>query len=176
MIENFAPSLALVLAHEGAFSDHPKDFGGMTNLGITKRVWDDYQGATSTEAEMRALTVEMVTPIYARYWRKARCDELPLGLDYAVFDCAVNSGGLRSVRLLQAALGVADDGAIGPRTMEAIQAVPASALIHDMCEARLKFLRDLAPFGVFGKGWTRRVEDVRRKATEMATNTGDINV
>ena len=174
MTDNFDECLALVLAHEGGYSDHPKDPGGVTNLGVTKRAWEDFTGAPATVEHIRDLTPELVRPIYRkRYWDTAHCGELQSGLDYAVFDCAVNSGPLRSVKLLQQALGVTADGVLGKLTLAAIQAVPAVGLIHDMCEERLKFLRDLSPFGVFGKGWTRRVADVRAKSIEMAQ--GDEN-
>ena len=83
MKRNFDECLAMLLSHEGGFVNHPKDPGGMTNLGVTKAVYDKYVGHESTEAEMRALTREDVAPIYkANYWDKACCDDLPSGVDW----------------------------------------------------------------------------------------------
>lgn len=169
MNDNFDECLALVLAHEGGFVDHPKDPGGATNFGVTKRAWEDFTGAPATVEHIRDLTPELVRPIYRkRYWAAAHCEDLQSGLNYCVFDCAVNSGPVRAVKLLQQALGVTSDGVIGKQTMAAIQAVPAPGLIFDMCEERLKFLRGLTTFETFGKGWTRRVEEVRSKSIEMS--------
>ena len=174
MNDNFDEALALVLAHEGGFVDHPKDPGGVTNLGVTKAAWEAFTGAPATVEHMRDLTPALVRPIYRkRYWEAAHCDELQRGLDYAVFDCAVNSGPGRAVKLLQQALGVPTDGVLGKATLAAIQAVPAPGLIHDMCEARLKFLRGLTTFDTFGKGWTRRVEEVRTRSILMSQETQD---
>jgi len=174
MNASFDESLALVLAHEGGYVEHPRDPGGVTNLGITKTAFEAFSGAPATVEQMRDLTPALVRPIYRkRYWEAAHCDELQRGLDYCVFDCAVNSGPGRASKLLQQALGVTTDGVIGKQTLAAIQAVPAPGLIHDMCEARLKFLRGLTTFDTFGSGWKRRVEEVRTRSILMSQETQD---
>lgn len=166
---NFDACLKLVLAHEGGFVNHPSDPGGMTNLGVTKRVWEDYTKRPADEAEMRALTPERVAPLYrAFYWDVCRGDDLPAGVDYAVFDTAVNSGPGRAGKLLQRTLGVADDGRIGPGTLGAAQKADVKDLIDKMCDNRLAFLQALQTWKVFGKGWGKRVADVKKKALEMA--------
>jgi len=102
MKENFKVCLDMLLSHEGGFVNHPKDPGGMTNLGVTKAVYDKHIGRSSSKAEMMALTYEDVAPIYKKnYWDKAKCDELPSGLDWAVFDWGVNSGMSRPVKAMQ---------------------------------------------------------------------------
>ncbi len=114
-------------------------------------------GRAATKAEVRALTVSAVAPIYrARYWNAVRGDDLPAGLDYAVFDFAVNSGPGRAVMALQRALGVADDGRLGPVTLAALAGKDPTALIADLCDDRMAFLRKLSTWGSFGKGWTSR--------------------
>jgi lysozyme family protein len=161
MKANFDKCLALVLKHEGGFVNHPKDPGGMTNLGVTKTTWEEWTGNSSDEAEMRSLTPEMVAPLYkARFWDRVKADELPSGVDYAVFDAAVNSGPGRAARWLQECVGVAADGAIGPKTLQAVNSYPGD-LQSDYCDKRLKFLQSLPTFPTFGRGWTRRVEDVK---------------
>jgi lysozyme family protein len=109
-----------------------------------------------------------VAPLYkARYWDAVKGDDLPSGVDYAVFDIAVNSGPRKAAVILQEAIGVTADGAIGPKTIQAAKASPPSGLINVVCNKRLDFLRSLPHFRTFGDGWTRRVTEVRKKALEM---------
>jgi lysozyme family protein len=169
MKENWEQCFALVLKHEGGFVDHPKDPGGMTNLGVTRTNWELYLDHDVTEADMRALTPEMVKPFYKKnYWDRIRGDELPSGVDYAAYDLAVNSGTGRAAKYLQQIAGVTVDGVIGPRSMEAIKNCDAEDVVDEICNMRMDFLKNLNTFDTFGKGWTTRVNDVKAKATEMA--------
>ena len=121
MIENFKEALAHVLKSEGGYVNNPKDPGGMTNLGCTKTVWEEYVGHPVSEADMRALTPESVAPLYKRkYWDRVSGDDLPSGLDYAVFDAAINSGAGRAAKWLQEVVGVTADGSIGSGTLAAV--------------------------------------------------------
>ena len=102
MRENFEQCLAMVLKHEGGFVNHPKDPGGMTNLGVTRKVWEEWVGHSVDELTMRSLGPEDVAPLYRKnYWDKCRCDDLPHGVDFAVFDLAINSGTGRASKFLQ---------------------------------------------------------------------------
>jgi lysozyme family protein len=168
MLSNFDACLKKLLVHEGGFVNHPSDPGGMTNLGVTARVWESWVGHPVDEKQMRALTPDDVAPLYKRkYWDACRADEFVSGLDYAVFDCAVNSGVGRAVKLLQGCVGVNADGGIGPATMAAVnKAVPAS-LIEDFSNARLQFLKALNTWPTFGKGWERRVDEVKAESLRM---------
>lgn len=168
MQDNFEQCLALVLKHEGGFVNHPKDPGGMTNLGVTKRVWEEYVGHTVDEAAMRALGPQDVAPLYKKnYWDKIQGDKLPSGVDYACFDLAVNSGVGRAAKTLQKAVGVAQDGAIGPATLAAVESQNPRDLATEICEIRLNFLQSLPTWDTFGKGWGRRVAEVEKVAFEM---------
>jgi lysozyme family protein len=169
MKENWEQCFALVLKHEGGYVNNPKDPGGMTNLGVTRKNWEAYLDHDVTEADMRALTPEMVKPFYKKnYWDKIRGDELPSGVDYAAYDLAVNSGTGRAAKYLQQIAGVTADGVIGPRSMEAIKKCDAEDVVDEICNMRMDFLKNLGTFDTFGKGWTIRVNDVKAKATEMA--------
>lgn len=169
MKENWEQCFALVLKHEGGFVNHPKDPGGMTNLGVTRTNWELYLDHDVTEADMRALTPEMVKPFYKKnYWDRIRGDELPSGVDYAAYDLAVNSGTGRAAKYLQQIAGVTADGVIGPRSVEAIKKCDAEDTVDEICNMRMDFLKNLGTFETFGKGWTIRVNDVKAKATEMA--------
>jgi lysozyme family protein len=141
----------------------------MTNLGVTAKVWESWVGHPVDEKQMRALTPEDVAPLYKRkYWDACRADELVSGLDYAVFDCAVNSGVGRAVKLLQSCVGVSVDGGIGPATMAAINKyADTKKLIEQYCDSRLQFLKSLKTFPVFGKGWERRVNEVEAESLRI---------
>jgi lysozyme family protein len=162
-------ALSLVLKHEGGYVDHPDDPGGPTNLGITIGTLSAVLGRSATRADVKALTPAKVAPIYrARYWDAVRGDDLPPGLDYAVFDYAINSGPARAAIALQRLVGVADDGKIGPITLAAVAGKDRKDLINRLCDARLAFLRDLSTWRTFGNGWTSRVQTVRNNALAMA--------
>jgi len=170
MIDNFDQCLALMLKHEGGFVNHPQDPGGITNLGVTKRVWEEWLGRTVSEKEMRSLTPQMVTPLYKRkYWDAIRGDELVRGVDYVVFDVAVNSGPGRAIKILQDCVGVTVDGGLGPRTLAAIKIAEQDPkqLINLYCDKRLEFLMSLRTFVTFSRGWINRVADVQEKAIAM---------
>ena len=170
MQENWNDSFAAVLKHEGGFVNHPKDPGGMTNLGVTKAAWEAWLVRTITEAEMRALTPDAVKPFYkAMYWDKIKGDQLPSGADYAAYDLAVNSGVGRAAKYLQEIAGVTADGVIGPKSLEAIKACDPQELADALCDKRLEFLKRLSTFATFGKGWSRRVAEVKEKAMSMTT-------
>jgi lysozyme family protein len=170
MQSNFEACLEKLLAHEGGFVHHEKDPGGMTNLGVTIRVWEEWVGHPVSEKEMRKLTPLMVAPLYKRkYWDACRADELISGLDYCVFDVAVNSGVGRAVKLLQSCVGATPDGGFGSITLALVKKAEANptALIESYCAKRLEFLQSLRTFEIFGKGWSRRVAEVKEEALKM---------
>ena len=168
MLSNFPAALALVLKSEGGFVNHKFDPGGMTNLGVTRNVWKEWVKRDVDEAEMRSLTPELVTPLYkARYWDACKCDDLPRGVDYAVFDSAVNMGPGRAAKLLQAALGVTADGSIGRATIAAATAADPAELLEAFSLGKEAFYQSLPTFATFGKGWLNRVAHVQDAAEGM---------
>lgn len=165
MKENFDKCMDFVLHHEGGFVDHPEDPGGATNLGCTKATWEKWIGRPCTVDEIKALTPEGVGPLYKqKYWDKVQGDDLPTGVDYCVFDTAINSGPGRAAKFLQEAVGVTADGAIGPMTLAAVRDADPRQVIEAYSAARLTFLQELPTWATFGRGWGRRVTDVRRQA------------
>ena len=168
MITNFTTCLARVLASEGGFVNNPADPGGMTNLGCTKSTWEEFVGHPVSEADMRALTPDDVAPLYKRkYWDKVSGDLLPAGLDYCVFDAAINSGPGRAAKWLQALVDVTADGAIGPGTLAAVDNFSVQDLIAHYNDQRLQFLESLPTWGTFGKGWGNRVAQVQSTASQL---------
>lgn len=139
-----------VIGHEGGYVNHPQDPGGETKFGITKR--------TYPKENIRALTLDRAKAIYKRdFWDKVRGDELHPVLAFNVFDGAVNSGVSQSVRWLQRAAEVADDGEIGPITLGAVLKANPEALVARYNGHRLRFMTDLSRWPTFGKGWARRI-------------------
>lgn len=174
MKENFDRSLELVLIHEGGWADHPQDPGGATMKGVTLTVFQRYYGLNRTKNDLRNITNEQLAHIYRTgYWDKCQCDQLPAGLDYAVFDSAVNSGTARGAKWLQAAIGAVQDGSIGPRTLERVARQDPKDIIDTMLDLRLRFLQSLRIWQTFGRGWRRRVEGVRCEALRMAGESSE---
>lgn len=137
--------------------------------GVTQRVWEEWVGHPVDDKTMRKLTPQMVKPLYKRkYWDAVHGDELPLGVDYCVFDAAVNSGPGRAIKWLQASVGSIQDGDIGPKTLLAINSSDDKQTIIQISTMRLKFLQSLATWKTFGNGWERRINEVRRSALMMS--------
>lgn len=169
MDRNFARALKLVLIHEGGWSDNPADPGGATMKGVTLATFRRYVKPSATKADLRKITDAQLSTIYRRhYWDAVAGAELPDGVDYAVFDFAVNSGPSRAAKYLQAVAGVTQDGKIGPATLKAVRAKTHASVIHELCDARLAFLKRLDTWKTFGKGWSSRVLGVRSEALKMA--------
>lgn len=161
MKSNFETCLAKVLEYEGGYVNDPKDPGGETNYGISKRAYPN--------ENIKGMTRSRAAVIYRRdYWNKVRGDDLPSGLDLVAFDAAVNSGVSRGAKWLQMALGVPADGVIGNKTLSAAAIAHPTTVINRACDYRMAFLRQLGTWGRFGKGWSNRVESVRAKSLAMS--------
>lgn len=172
MKRNYRQALGLVLAHEGGYVDHPLDPGGATNMGITRRTLAAWRGVRPwrklARSEVRALTRREAGRIYrARYWDAVSGDQLPDGVDYAVFDYAVNSGARRAAKELQRVVGARVDGVIGPMTLKAVSRHHPRTIIRRLVSRRMKFLQRLRTWGAFGRGWTNRVNGMVSHALEM---------
>jgi lysozyme family protein len=164
MKSNFESCLAHLLKHEGGYVNHPSDPGGRTNLGVTQAVLEDWLDRSVSEDEMKTLTPDKVSPLYRElYWNRIKANDLPSGLDYCVFDAAVNSGVSRAIKWLQTSVGVTSDGFIGDETLKAVQ----FASIETYCANRLAFLKGRTTWPTFGKGWERRVREVEQTALGM---------
>lgn len=171
MNSNFKQSLKYVLAHEGGYVDHPKDPGGATNKGVTIATFRRYVKKNGTKADLKRITDAQVEKVYRKhYWDAVKGDDLPSGIDYAVFDFAVNSGPTRAAKFLQDVLGVPQDGKIGPVTLAVAHKKDARKVIDSLCGNRLAWMKRLKTWGTFGRGWTARVSAVETHAMEMAAH------
>ena len=168
MKSNYDKCLKTILHHEGGYVNHPKDPGGETNLGVTKRVYQEHGGTK----DMKDLLVEDVAPIYKKgYWDKMKGDDLPSGLDLCVFDFGVNAGPGRAAKYLQTMIGTVADGGIGPNTLAKletyIKAASVEVAVKTYQEDRQKYYEGLSTFATFGRGWTRRVEETTKLALDI---------
>ena len=168
MKSNYDKCLKTILHHEGGYVNHPKDPGGETNLGVTKRVYQEHGGTK----DMKDLLVEDVAPIYKKgYWDKIKGDDLPGGLDLCVFDFGVNAGPGRAAKFLQQMIGTTVDGGIGPNTLAKVEEYVRENGKHETVkkyqEMRQKYYEQLSTFATFGRGWTRRVEETTKLALDI---------
>lgn len=139
-----------LIGHEGGYVNNPRDPGGETKFGISKRGYPSL--------DIKGLTLAEAKAIYKRdYWNRAHCDELPNGVAFDVFDGAVNSGPGQAIRWLQRAAGVADDGMVGPLTLAAVKRMEPEALQARYNGQRLDFMTRLSTWESFGRGWARRI-------------------
>lgn len=172
MNTNFDACLAQTLKYEGGYVDHPADPGGATNMGITLATLRAWRGKPVSKADVRFLTKMEAGEIYRnKYWNAVRGDDLPRGIDLAVFDWAVNSGPVAAIKALQKAVGTTPDGYIGAVTIREVCKKDSAALIKTLCDKRGSFFQSLKTFRVFGRGWMRRVAEVRNAALKMVGAT-----
>jgi lysozyme family protein len=172
-MSRFDECLRFVLKAEGGFVDHPSDPGGATNKGVTQEVYDNYRERTNQNRNsVRFISDEEVANIYRdSYWKQIKGDSLPRGIDLVTFDAAVNHGVRQAIKFLQRALGVDDDGLIGPMTIGAAindeKSNMTLRVIDDILNQREDFydrLVDRRPQSkAFLKGWKNRLKHVRKE-------------
>ena len=175
MLSNWQNSFELVMDSEGGFTTDPDDRGnhmpdgrpGATNLGVTMITWEMYVERKATIEEMKALTKKDVEPLYKRlFWDRVWGDKMPGGIDYLLFDFAVNAGVGRSVKCLQECVGAHPDGGMGPLTFAATVTHDAADLIDKFSEAKIAYYKSLNN-PTYEKGWLNRVATARVEADAM---------
>lgn len=171
---NFEPSFAFLLTQEGGFAKLPHD--EITNHGVKRSTWSHWVHRPVTESEMASLTPADVKPLYRTlYWDTILADQLPSGIDYAVFDYGVHSGIYRAVKTLQDVVGVISDGRVGKLTLASTKAYKSTSLLKDYMNKRRQFARSLKNYPFFKKGWEARfkkVEEFSKKQIEKEQNHG----
>jgi lysozyme family protein len=171
MKSSYPTAIKAVLAHEGGYTNHPADPGGPTNWGITIADARMYWLPNATAADVRAMPLSVAQEIYKkRYWDAQKCDLLPAGLDYSVFDYGVNSGIGRSGKVLRRILGLSDaTSVVTQEVLDAVAKRDTKSLIIAMNDERLRFLKALRTWPTFGGGWGRRVAEVRAMSIQLAS-------
>jgi lysozyme family protein len=158
MKENYDAALKATLRYEGGKVDDPRDPGGRTAYGVTQNTYNAWRAKHGlNQKDVFQIADSEVAAIYKQeYWDKIRGDDLPDGVDFAVFDFAVNSGVSRAAKYLQSMVGVTQDGVIGPKTIAAAK----TYLGNRLTDMRLGFLKGLPTWNTFGRGWSNRINDV----------------
>lgn len=176
MNSNWPFVFSAILAHEGGYVNHTADPGGATNKGITQRTYNAYLAAKGQgPRNVKMIADAEVSEIYrTQYWNAVRGDDLPAGLDWTVADFAVNSGPAKAAKTLQRALGVTVDGVIGVHTLAAVRKRDVAGLVREVNDSRLAFLKRLKHWPTFGRGWSRRVAEVRAGSLQMASGIAHI--
>jgi len=156
----FDTAFERLLGNEGGYVNDPRDPGGETQWGISKRSYPNL--------DIRNLTRDQAKAIYLRdFWLGGQMDRMPPALAFQAFDAAVNHGIKRAKMMVQQAAGVAADGSIGPQTLAAIAATSVTDLVALFVAARLDFWTGLPGWDAFGKGWARRAaQDLRYAAQD----------
>lgn len=165
MRKNFEQCMEWLLEHEGGYVDDARDPGGATNLGVTIRTWERYVGRAVDKKEIKGLTRDDVYDLYRyMYWNAMHGDNLPSGVDWAVFDWGVNAGPATAAKALQRAVGATADGVIGPKTLAQTFDYEPEKIIDSLYDQRQNFYENLNTFSTFGKGWTKRNKMTRQQA------------
>ena len=163
---NWPACQARVRTHEGGNDDDPRDPGGRTSRGVIQREWTNYVAqhpGKGLPADVWKAPDYAITDIYrTRYWDKVRCDEFPSGVDYTAYDYSVNSGVGRCGKVLRRVVGLPDNtSVVTDEVLRAVAKRDAKAIIVAINDERLRFLKGLKTWPVFGAGWSRRVADVK---------------
>lgn len=172
MKDNFDAAFDLVMKSEGGYVWDKDDAGGETNLGVTAGAWSAYIGRPIELGEMKALTKNTVKPFYKEmYWDKVKGDDLPAGVDYAVFDFAVNAGVSRAAKFLQRSVGAVDDGVVGGGTLGKVAVTNKQRLLDAFADQKQRFYTGLVARNSsqqkFLKGWLTRVDQVQSTSKSM---------
>lgn len=170
MRETFEKMIAWVHADEGEYSNDPKDPGGPTRLGITYKDLARYRGIPEKSAwsKVRGMKEDEVKAIYRKfYWDPLSCDDLPIGVDYFLFDSGLLSGIGTAAKWLQRSVGATPDGEIGPKTLAALDGKAPAVLLGDLVTRRRASLKSLSLWRTYGKGWTNRVNKSRTRAVKL---------
>lgn len=159
MSVKFLKTINRVLSNEDGYVNDPQDPGGETKWGISKRSYPN--------VSIKELTRNQAIAIYYRdFWIKAHCEELSDGAGYQLMDSAVNSGISQSIRFMQRALGIADDGFFGPNSLAAMRKSSETDFIMLFLAERLEFMTKLKNWDRFGRGWARRIANNLRYGAE----------
>jgi len=172
MNANFDFCFDRIIKSEGGYVWDKDDAGGETNLGVTKQAWSEFLKRPIQDGEMKKLTVSDVKPFYKQiYWDSIKCDDLPSGLDYVVFDFGINAGTKKSAKFLQRVVGAVEDGSVGPATLQLVKTIEVPLLIKTFTELKENFYNSIVQNNPvqekFFKGWMNRVASVQTTAESM---------
>ena len=157
-MKTFNEIIEKVLEHEGGYVNDPKDLGGETKYGITKRFYP--------EVDIKNLTIKEAKEIYKRdYWDKNRIESVPQELWHIFFDMCVNMGRRTAVKILQRAANskgrnIDVDGGLGPMTIKALKGVATERVRAYRVKYYVDLVNKKPKQEKFYFGWFRRSMEV----------------
>jgi lysozyme family protein len=152
--QKFLNAMEFVLKWEGEYVNDPKDPGGETKYGISKRAFPNEDIKNLGKERAKFL-------YYFNYWLKCSCHEFSDSFSICIFDSAVNMGNSTTIKLLQRSLNIGEDGIIGIKTLNAVSKKNSSDLIRDFMTQRILYYTKLKQtFLIYGKGWINRTLDL----------------
>lgn len=159
--ERFERLIGFVLAHEGGYVNDPDDPGGETKYGVSKKSYP--------HVDIASLTIEQAKDIYYEdWWLPLKCPQIhddKVAQKY--LDTCVNTGKGTGTKILQRALQmigyrITVDGAIGPKTLAAVNAADPQALLVAMRQQQKAHYEQLIQknpkLEKFRRGWMRRAQ------------------
>ncbi len=170
MKETFDKIIPFIHQDEGEYSNDPNDPGGPTRLGITYIDLARHRGIPKKDAWglVKGMSEDECAEIYRKfYWEPIGCDELPVGIDYFIFDSCLLSGNGSGTVWLQRAVGTEADGKIGPKTIAATLKCNPTVLLAELVERRRRYLKSLKLWRTYSRGWTNRVNKAQKRAQKM---------
>ena len=151
-----------LIGHEAGYSDDRRDpgnwTGGRVGAGELKGTKFGIAANTYPDLDIKNLTLDRAREIYRRdWWLKIGADEIDPAIVFQLWDFAINAGMSTARRALQRAVGVADDGRIGPITLASVKAMSVTDVLMRFNSQRLRYYTSLSTWPTYGKGWTNRV-------------------
>ncbi|MCO7058253.1 glycoside hydrolase family 108 protein [Pseudomonas juntendi] len=158
----FPVAFERVVGHEGKYQDNRKDRGnwttGVVGQGELKGTKYGISAMAYPDLDIKNLTLEQAKAIYRRdFWDRAQMGQLPAAVVFQLFDMGINHGFGNTIRMLQRAAGVLDDGRVGPISLAALAKMELNDLIMRLAAQRLRFIAQISTFDEFGRGWVNRV-------------------
>lgn len=167
----FDKSFDRTIGHEGGYQADPKDRGnwttGVIGKGELKGTKYGISAMTYPNVDIKNLTVDQAKAIYKKdFWDALGMERFQSALQFQLFDAAINHSWRRTVQILQRAVGVADDGVIGPKTIAATNAKELNDLLMLFLAERIEYFTKLSTFQTYAKGWMMRCANNLRLATQ----------
>lgn len=153
---NFGYAFQIVIGIEKGYVDNPKDPGGETKYGISKRSYPDIN--------IKELTLDDAKKIYKRdYWDKLECDTMPWPVCLVLFDSAVNHGITATIKMAQKVVELQDNGVFDNRLKTEMLNTPPYKFVTRFIARRLSLYTSLKTWDTFGRGWTNRIATILKE-------------
>lgn len=143
---DFLPAFERMLVNEGGYRLHsvPGDTGGLTYAGIARRKNPHWPGWAAIDRG-ETPPADLVRNFYrAEFWSTVNGDRIESQrVAENIFDFGVNAGWRTAAKLAQVIVGATPDGAIGPKTLERLNAMAPELFVAQFALAKLARYRDI---------------------------------